>query len=406
MLSHPRRLSPSRRMHGARETAMRGHASSLGLMVLGVMAIAVSVQACSNGSGAAGDSGIASAGASGTRNRTGAHGSTSGTSGAAGSSPLDAGSPSVAGQGTADSAGVDVDDASTDGAPTQRPDDDAMAVGDAGPLTPKFQKTACIDPSAVTADTEHEFLCNSIEFWVVVPKQCFTRTCGLIFNIHGATMTDHVTMEQATNMIAIGSMNDFIVVHPHNPSGTWNLPDDIQTVFDAMQQIVQAFDVDPDHVHSTGYSQGARISWALACEHADVVASIAPAEENNTESNCWKTSMLPVRQVSVLFQFGKQDEIAGGFSTAQTTVNEFVAADMLAGPQTIGGATGSDWLRQRWTNSGGNVLEFISHNYTNPLIAGHCLVNPMGTTYVNCSTPVGYNWGEEAVAFFQAHPLH
>lgn len=298
-----------------------------------------------------------------------------------------------------------VQSGSDSGLPTQ-PGDAAILVADAGPLAPKFQTTTCIDPSAVTADTEYNFPCNGIEFWVVVPQQCFTRTCGLIFNIHGGAMNDHTTMEQATNMIAIGSKSNFIVVHPHNPSGTWNIPNDKQTVFDAMQQIIQAFDVDREHVHSTGYSQGARISWALACEHADVVASIAPAEENNTDSDCWKTAKLPVRQVSVLFQFGMQDQIAGGFSTAQTTVDEFVAADMLGMPQTIGGSTGTNWLRQRWTNSSGNVLEFISHNYTNPLIAGHCLVNPMGTTFVNCSTPVDYDWGEEAVAFFVAHPLH
>ncbi len=297
---------------------------------LGIMVIAALVQACSTGSGAPSAAGVASAGAGGTPNRMGASGSTSGTAGLA---RPDAGSPSAAGQDTPDSSGIDVDDASSDGAPALRSEDAATATTDAGSLIPKFQKTACIDPSAVTADTEHEFVCTSIEFWVVVPKQCFTRRCGLIFNIHGATMTDHVTMEQATNMIAIGNKNNFIVVHPHNPSGTWNLPNDIQTVFDAMQQIIQAFDVDPGHVHSTGYSQGARISWALACEHADVVASIAPAEENNTESNCWKTATLPVRQVSVLFLFGMQDEIAGGFSTAQTTVNEFVAADKLVGPQ-------------------------------------------------------------------------
>jgi hypothetical protein len=109
----------------------------------------------------------------------------------------------------------------------------------------------------------------------------------------------------------------------------------------------------------------------------------------------------------VLFQFGEQDAIAGGFATSQTMVSQFVAAGMLAGPTTIGGAAGSKWQRQRWTSSkNGNVLEFISHNYTNPLIAGHCLVNPKGTTYVNCSTPVDYNWGQEVVSFFQAHPLN
>jgi hypothetical protein len=28
-----------------------------------------------------------------------------------------------------------------------------------------------------------------------------------------------------------------------------------------------------------------------------------------------------------------------------------------------------------------------------------------GSTFVSCSLPVDYDWGKEAIAFFQAHPL-
>jgi hypothetical protein len=51
------------------------------------------------------------------------------------------------------------------------------------------------------------------------------------------------------------------------------------------------------------------------------------------------------------------------------------------------------------------VLEFLAHNYTNALIAGHCLVTPDATTFVNCSARLDYTWADEAVMFFMAHPL-
>jgi poly(3-hydroxybutyrate) depolymerase len=361
------------------------------------------------------------AGAAGSSAPIGAGGTTpsSETTGAAGSAiagraSFDAAVP-IAGRASLDAGTISNADASSGDAATHLTQDAAIIaptrdaeidVPDAGARKPNFQKTMCIDPSMAQPDTDQNFPCDGLEFWVTVPKQCFTRACGLIFNIHGGAMTDHATMEQATDMIAIGSRNDFIVVHPHKPGGTWDVPNDKASVFDGLSQFITAFDVDRSHVHSTGYSQGGRLSWALACEHADVVASVAPAEENNTDSDCWKTAKLPVRELSVLFQFGMEDAIAGGFATSQTTIMQFTAAGMWSGPQTIGGASGSKWQRQRWTSAKGNVLEFISHDYTNLLIAGHCLVNPMGTTFVNCSTPVDYNWGQEVVSFFQSHPLN
>jgi poly(3-hydroxybutyrate) depolymerase len=125
-------------------------------------------------------------------------------------------------------------------------------------------------------DVDHNFPCKSIEFWVTVPKACFTRSCGLILNIHGATMTNHATMEQATDMIAVGSKSDFIVVHPHQPGGTWDIPNDRVSIFATLQELITAFDVDRTHVHSTGYSQGGQISALL--KHEWVSARLAARE--------------------------------------------------------------------------------------------------------------------------------
>jgi hypothetical protein len=134
------------------------------------------------------------------------------------------------------------------------------------PRVPMFQKTACIDPMQAMPDTEVNFPCQGVDIWTVVPSACRTRACGLIFNIHGGGMSDHATMDQATNMIALGSEGGYIVVHPHK--GTWSVASDKDAVFGFLQQVITAFDVDRKRVHSTGYSQGGQISWALENQQA------------------------------------------------------------------------------------------------------------------------------------------
>ena len=276
-----------------------------------------------------------------------------------------------------------------------------------GARVPKFTKTACIDPSKLQPGKETNFPCEGVDIWVSVAPSCQTRPCGLIFNIHGGGMTDHATMDQATNMIKLGGDAGYIVVHPHK--GTWNVSGDRSAVFGFMQQAIEAFDVDRKRVHSTGYSQGGQLSWALACEHSDVVASIAPAEEINRVTDCWKPSKLPAREIPVLFAYGKRDSIGGGYAAAQKLASDFATASKMMGPETTAGAENKNYWRQRWTSSTGNVLEFISQNYTSTgvggILAGHCLPMMGGDTFVSCAAPVDYDWGKEVVAFFQAHPM-
>jgi pimeloyl-ACP methyl ester carboxylesterase len=292
------------------------------------------------------------------------------------------------------------------------PSADAGAVNGKDAATaspPTFQKTRCIDPGMVEPGTELDFPCDAVDLWVALPKQCTTHRCGLIFNIHGGGMTDHATMDQATNMISLGNQADYVVVHPHKGTGTWDTANDKTPMFDFLQQVIVAFGIDPKRVHSTGYSQGAQISWALGCEHAEVLASIAPAEEINRVSDCWQQGKLPSRELSILYAYGKQDTIGGGYDAATSLANDIASAWKMSGPETIAGSEGSNYWRQRWTTAKGTAFEFISHNYTSigvgGILAGHCLPMSSGTTFVNCLTPVDYDWGQEVVRFFQAHPM-
>jgi polyhydroxybutyrate depolymerase len=351
------------------------------------------------GSGAPTDTG--SGGSTGPAQATAGSGGVSGGGTNGASMTAGAGGTVVAGtggNGLASDAGMEASDAGVDGSA------DASAPE---PEAPEFMQTRCIDPNAIEPNVEVDFPCDGVDLWVVLPEACRAHRCGLIFNIHGGGMNDHATMDEATNMIALGNAADFVVVHPHK--GTWSVASDKDAVFDFMQQVIAAFGIDPKRVHATGYSQGGQISWALGCEHADVVASIAPAEEINRVTNCWSTSQLPSRELPILFAYGKRDSIGGGYAAASELADSVASAWQMMGPDTIAGVEGSAYWRQRWTSASGNVLEFISQDYTSTgvggILAGHCLPMATGSTFVSCSTPVDYDWGQEVVRFFQAHPM-
>ena len=55
-----------------------------------------------------------------------------------------------------------------------------------------------------------------------------------------------------------------------------NAPDDVQFFRDAIRQLEQGACVDPHRIYVTGFSGGARMASALACELSDTIAAVAP----------------------------------------------------------------------------------------------------------------------------------
>ena len=55
-----------------------------------------------------------------------------------------------------------------------------------------------------------------------------------------------------------------------------NAPDDVQFFRDAIRQLEQAACADPHRLYVTGFSGGARMASALACEESDSIAAVAP----------------------------------------------------------------------------------------------------------------------------------
>tara|TARA_B100001142_G_C14257235_1_gene625632 strand:+ start:143 stop:1159 length:1017 start_codon:yes stop_codon:yes gene_type:complete len=105
----------------------------------------------------------------------------------------------------------------------------------------------------------------------------------LLFNLHGRTGTSLSTMYLA-DFRDIADTANFIIVHPQglqNSNGDthWNYGntniDDIGFLNSLYTHLTAIYNIDIDRVYSAGMSNGAAMSYRLACDMSDKIAAIA-----------------------------------------------------------------------------------------------------------------------------------
>lgn len=158
-------------------------------------------------------------------------------------------------------------------------------------------------------------------FMVHVPLNSNSATpLPLVIVIHGGGGSME-GMAQTTGMNATADREKFIAVYPQGVGevyqgqtfGTWNgglccgkaLAEDIDDVgfISAMIDYLQKnFAIDAKRIYATGLSNGAQMSYRLACELANKIAAVAPHSGQGDMSAC-----TPVRNIPVLNIHGKKD---------------------------------------------------------------------------------------------------
>ncbi len=286
--------------------------------------------------------------------------------------------------------------------------------------------TGCV--SAVTSG-HHSFSCDSVTYEVEIPAACITGGCGIVFDVHGATMTAEAE-DKSTGLKTSAAALGFVVVQPTSPSvgftHTWTPSTDDPKVWTFLQQIVTALAINPKRIHFTGFSQGGAMTYRMLCAHADVLASVAPVAAADGQTfgtvsppfvlDCAFTgSALPSRQVPILQMHGTADALVP-FSKATQQRDAAVSAWALGAPVTV--TTNAKFVHTRYTSASGTVVEFLQHDYVAPTnlvyyLGGHCLPGgqdlptssiPSATMYFSCSEPTGFSWGQMVMQFFVAHP--
>lgn len=145
----------------------------------------------------------------------------------------------------------------------------------------------------------------------------------VVLAFHGGGGTGQA-MRELTGLDQKADQEGFIVVYPDGTgkqilgktSGSWNgggcCPpaskenvDDVGFIEAMIEQLEKDFSVDEKRIYATGHSNGAIISYRLACELSDKIAAIAPLGAQGVYTNC-----NPSRPVPIMHMHGTADNCA------------------------------------------------------------------------------------------------
>jgi len=259
--------------------------------------------------------------------------------------------------------------------------------------------------------------CEGLSWELTVPDSCLTAACGLIMDVHGFGMNG--TLQAAHSKLdTIAPPKGFIVAQPSAPGGllssSWTSANDDQ-VFAIMQRIISVWHVDAKRVHFDGYSMGGWMTWRFICKHADILASAAPlsAGADGVSGSCaFSGAEMPSRELPIFYTHGTTDGLVP-FAGATKRRDELIAVWSLDQSEVV--SEGPDYQWTRYTNANGTVFEFTQHDWEcgftlgSIALKGHCFPGVGKTNeFLGCeSTGMtnAFNWGEEVLKFFIAHPM-
>ena len=236
-----------------------------------------------------------------------------------------------------------------------------------------------------------------------------------------------------TTMRALGDKHGFVVVQPNAtpspPNSTWNPSTDDPKVKSFLALAIDAYKIDNKRVHMTGFSQGGMMTSRFLCKYADLFASVAPATAGSStgtsngftcngvnEVSCpfdaTRPGGMPSVEVPTLMLIGRTDTPVPLGCTSRIRQQAVAAWSMTEQPSVAGNA---EYTHRRWSNAKGTVLETLEHSYetvaSGPFgsAKGHCFpgstLDPFAPQYaVPCKLPNAFTWGEQVMAFFEAHP--
>ena len=100
----------------------------------------------------------------------------------------------------------------------------------------------------------------------------------------------------------------FVVLAPQAPAGVeWQELTDM--LMDFIRALTQRYRVNPDRIYLTGLSTGGKGAWALAVQHPDVFAAVAPVAGDIPEVEGFMDKVSHLRGVPIWAVHGAQDDI-------------------------------------------------------------------------------------------------
>lgn len=272
---------------------------------------------------------------------------------------------------------------------------------------------ACAIP---TAAGHHSVKCQGLVFDLHIPSSCAKSACGLVIDVHGATM-DAAMQDLNTGMRALGDQHGYAVIQPNAmpppPTSAWISADD-EVVLSFAQSTIAALGIDAKRVHFTGFSQGGWMAWRMVCKQPGLFASVAigaACSSYGGEGCSFEGEALPAKQLPILYMHGTLDVLQPWFC-AQSQRSALTKGWGLTEKAIVSKDLQHTWLRL--ASPAGTEVELIDHGYSalSPSLGGHCypgspdlLPTKLGQIMgFGCSGKTAFHWGEAALGFFLAHP--
>ena len=200
-------------------------------------------------------------------------------------------------------------------------------------------------PLTEPGDYRFSFVHDGItrEYLVHVPASYRPgRSTPMLVALHGGGGdADFQADDSRYKLISKSEAAGFIAVFPNGysrmPSGvlaTWNAGsccgaaqksniDDVGFLREVIQRVGRQADIDRRRVFVTGMSNGALMSWRMACEASDLVRGIAPVEGTDNTARCNPSQPVPV------IEFHSMDDdhipINGGRGVSALTDTNFTS---------------------------------------------------------------------------------
>src|SRR5262249_19824804 len=160
-----------------------------------------------------------------------------------------------------------------------------------------------------------------------------------ILGFHGA-LSDPEGFAHATQLSERGGGMGFVVVCPAGYKRTWNAGDccgpaqkqhidDVAVVRALLDDLQTIINIDPRQVFATGWSNGGKFAFRLACELSDRIAAVAVVDSGLGVTNC-----SPVRPVPILLFHGTADTFHPYNGGKGTELNA-VGVNHIGAPETI-----------------------------------------------------------------------
>jgi len=266
-------------------------------------------------------------------------------------------------------------------------------AGDAGNADAPAQQFACA-PAAIAGHQEIDCP-EGVHMDVEVSAACASGGCGIIFDVHGFTMSAD-ELDTHTRMRQLAPPLGYVVVQP-TATGLWGSGDHDDVIWDFAAATAAVLHTDANRLHFMGFSQGAILTFHMLCAHADAIASIAPDSGNG----CFAGANPSVER-PILYVQGTADNIQPWSVFGPPVRDGILGAWPFGAASSIG--AGASYAATRWTTSSGTVFEFWQHDYrAGALLGGHCLPVPNGSGTYRCAN-AEFDYSNEALRFFQAHP--